>query len=240
MLSANGTKAILFDFDGTLRHNLPPGGEVFTDYAASLGLSLTEEDRRRAAIWEHYYFASSPEIEADRRKFNGNEDGFWYNFGYRRLKTLGCPASLIDEISPKVTTYMRENYRPQARLPEETFDVLTRLKETGLTIGIVSNRDKPYKDEIEELGLQDYIHFSLAGGEVKSWKPDPKIFKHAVKMAKTKSEYAIYVGDNYFADVVGARDAGLQPVLYNPKGLFLEPDCPVISSFTQLIGLIES
>jgi FMN phosphatase YigB (HAD superfamily) len=44
-------------------------------------------------------------------------------------------------------------------------------------------------------------------------------------------EQTLYIGDNYFADVVGARRAGLRPVLYDPKGLFHEPGCPVIASF---------
>jgi beta-phosphoglucomutase-like phosphatase (HAD superfamily) len=49
MQFTNGIKAILFDFDGTLKHHLPTGGEVFTDYVISLGLTITDEDRRRAA-----------------------------------------------------------------------------------------------------------------------------------------------------------------------------------------------
>ena len=45
---------------------------------------------------------------------------------------------------------------------------------------------------------------------------------------------AAYVGDNYFADVVGARAAGLTPVLLDPRGIFDDPECAVIHSFTEL------
>jgi putative hydrolase of the HAD superfamily len=103
----------------------------------------------------------------------------------------------------------------------------------------VSNRDNPYQDEIDELGMKDYFHFSLAAGEVQCWKPEPGIFEHAVRMAGSTTEQTLYVGDNYFADVVGAQRAGLRPVLYDPKGLFHDPGCPVIASFEELIDLVE-
>ena len=237
---ANGIKTILFDFDGTLRHSLPSGGEVFTDYVIGLGLSVTNEDRRRAAIWEHYYFAGSPEIQADQRKFNGKEEDFWFHFAHRRLVALGCPPQFVSEFGPKVSDHMRENYQPENWIPEETHTVLPNLRENGYTLGVVSNRDHPYQEVINELGLGNYFHFSMAAGEVNSWKPDPGIFEHAVKMAGGTPETTLYIGDNYFADVVGARRAGLLPVLYDPKRLFHEPGCPVITSFEELPKVVQS
>ena len=240
MGSLNGIKAILFDFDGTLRHHLPTGGEVFTDYVVdSLGLPITDEDRRRAARWEHYYFANSLEIQADQKIFNDDEEAFWFHFAHRRLMAIGCPPYLVPELGPKVSAHMREHYKPDVWIPAEAHTVLPGLRESGYTLGVVSNRSKPYQDEVRELGLADYFHFSLAAGEIEVWKPEPGIFEHAVKMAKSTPEQTLYIGDNYFADVVGARRAGLQPVLYDPKGLFHEPGCPVIASFEELFGLLK-
>lgn len=240
MGSKNNIKAILFDFDGTLRHNLPTGGEVFTNYVISQGLQVTNEDRRRAAIWEHYYFANSPEIQADHKKFNGEEDGFWFNFAHRRLVALGCSPEFVPDLGPRVSAHMQEAYKPENRIPEEVHTVLPELRKIGYILGVVSNRDTPYQEEIDGFGMGDYFHFSLAAGEVKSWKPDPGVFEHALKMAGTTPEQALYIGDNYFADVVGARRAGLRPVLYDPRGLFHEPGCPVIASFDDLIGVVNS
>ncbi len=236
---SNEIQAILFDFDGTLRHHLPSGGEVFSDYALSLGLPITEEDRRRAARWEHYYFANSPEIQEDHKKYNGEEEGFWFHFSHRRLAALGCSSHLIPELGPKLSDYMREQFRPTIWVPEETHSVLPGLRQSGLTLGVVSNRDHPYQEEIDGLGMKDYFHFSLAAGEVKCWKPEPGIFEHALKMAGSRPEHTLYIGDNYFADVVGARRAGLQPVLYDPKGLFDDPGCPVIASFNGLVEFVK-
>lgn len=235
----NGIQAILFDFDGTLRHHLPTGGEVFTDYVVSQGLRVTDEDRRRAAIWEHYYFANSPEIQADHEKYDGEKEDFWYHFAHRRLAVLGCPPEEIPDLGPKVSNYMRENYKPEVWVPEETHTAIPELRQAGFTLGVVSNRDDPYQDEIDDLGMKDYFHFSLAAGEVKSWKPEPGIFEHAIKMAGSTPAQTLYIGDNYFADVVGAQRAGLLPVLYDPKRLFHDPGCPVIVSFEGVFGLLK-
>jgi putative hydrolase of the HAD superfamily len=134
---------------------------------------------------------------------------------------------------------MRENYKPDSVIPEETYTVLPKLRESGFTLGVVSNRSNPYQDEIEGFGMGEYFHFSLAAGEVNSWKPETGIFEHAIKLSRTTPEQTLYIGDNYFADVVGARRAGLQPVLYDPRGLFHEPGCPVIASLNELVDLLK-
>jgi putative hydrolase of the HAD superfamily len=124
-------------------------------------------------------------------------------------------------------------------VPEETHVVLPELRKSGFTLGVVSNRIDPYQDEIDGLGMGEYFHFSLAGGEVNSWKPEPGIFRHAIERAGSTPEGTLYIGDNYFADVVGAQRAGLRPILYDPKELFDDPGCPVIASFDELINLIK-
>ena len=231
-------KAILFDLDGTLRHHIPAGGEVFTDHAISIGLPIGEEDRLRAARWEHYYFANSPEIKADSALFK-EEEKFWATFARRRLTVLGCRPSQAEEIAPQFSAYMRANHRPRVHTPEEAHTVLAAIQQAGYLLGVVSNREKPYEKELDEIGLRQRFHFSLAGGEVKSYKPDRAIFEEALRRAETSAAETMYVGDNYFADVVGSRRAGLQPVLYDPRGLFPEADCAVIKSFDQLPNLLE-
>jgi putative hydrolase of the HAD superfamily len=237
MISPNGIKAVLFDLDGTLRHHLPSGGEVFTDYAISLGLPIGAEDRARAARWEHYYFANSPEIKADSTLFK-EEEKFWVIFGRRRLIVLGCSPVQAAELSPQFSVHMRANHHPQVHVPEEARALLSVLKEAGYILGVVSNREKTYHEQLEEMGLARHFAFSLAGGEVKSFKPERGIFDDALRRAGTSASETIYVGDNYFADLVGSRRAGLRPVLYDPRGLFPDAECAIIQSFDQLPALL--
>jgi putative hydrolase of the HAD superfamily len=135
---------------------------------------------------------------------------------------------------------MEESYQPVDWVPKELPEVLGALKGMGFRMGVVSNRNNPYWELLEELGLCPFFEFSLAAGEVNSWKPDTGIFNAAVERIGVAAHEAIYIGDNFFADVVGSRHAGLQPVLYDPIGLFDDPGCPAITSFHELLGVAIS
>jgi FMN phosphatase YigB (HAD superfamily) len=230
-------KAILFDLDGTLRHNRPTGDQVFTQYLLDLGMGITAEDEIRSQRWEHYYFANSPEIQSDQKQYSDRGE-FWINFARRRLVALGCHPREAQALAPKASAYMSENYTPQPHVPEEVFPLLASVKERGYTLGVVSNRDDPFHEELRELKLDPYFNFALAGGEIKSFKPDVRIFEHALELSGTSASETMYVGDNYFADILGSRRAGLVPVLLDPSGLFPEADCAVITSFHEFPELL--
>ena len=232
-------KAIFFDLDGTLRHNLPSGGEFFADYAAQLGLSISNEDRLRAIRWENYYWANSMDLKADKQIYVTGPD-FWNHYAHRQLAALGATSEQVKTLAPGVSGYMEESYRPQSIVPEDALRLLKDLQADGYRLAVVSNRETPYQAEMEQLGLSSFFMFSLAAGELNSYKPDRAIFVHACECADVDPAESMYVGDNYFADVVGARHAGLQPVLYDPRRVFSDAECPVIESFDQLLSVIKT
>jgi HAD superfamily hydrolase (TIGR01549 family) len=129
---------------------------------------------------------------------------------------------------------MREDYSPLDTLDTEADELLGNLQRDGFRLGVISNRSKPFEEQLESLGIRSYFEISLAAGTVDTWKPDPKIFHHALREMNIKPEQAVYVGDNYFADVVGAQNAGIEPVLIDPDGLFPEADCMVIKTIGDL------
>jgi putative hydrolase of the HAD superfamily len=231
-------RAVFYDLDGTLRVGRPAGRQVFADYASSLGLSITPELRRHAALWEHYYWAESPEIRADSQAFP-DETLFWLNYSYRQLIELGALPEQARELAPQVNTFMQESYRPVDTLMDGLTQTLAALRADGVVLGVISNRRQPFGEYLRELGINQYFDFALAAGEVNSWKPDKEIFLHALRLADMTALETIYVGDNYYADVLGARNAGINPVLIDPDGLFDVPDCPVIQAHDQIISLLE-
>lgn len=239
MFSSNHFKAILFDLDGTIRHHLPAGGEVFVEHVRSMGLQISEEDKIRAMHWEHFYFANSLEIQADSDTYKDDRAGFWVNFSRRHLVALGTHPAQAFELASKVSVFMDEFYKPEVHVPQEAYPLLAFLKEAGYILGVVSNREKAFQEELIQLELDACFHFSLAGGEVNSYKPDGIIFERALEMADASAQETIYVGDNYFADIVGSRRAGLTPVLYDPTGLFPEAECAAIRSFADLPALLK-
>jgi len=232
-------KAVLFDLDGTLRHHIPSGGDVFMEYARSLGLQISEEDSVRAQHWEHFYFASSLEIHKDSETFKADQKGFWVNFAKRLLVALGAHPTLAADLAPKVSVYMDEFHKPEVHVPGDAYTLLESLRSSNYILGVVSNREKPYLEELKKIKIDGYIKFSLAGGEVNSYKPDGVIFKRALELSGTAADETMYVGDNYFADIIGARRAGLRPVLYDPANIFPDEDCATIKSFDALRELLN-
>lgn len=239
MISSNSIKAVLFDLDGTLRHHIPAAGDVFVEFTRSIGLRISEEDRIRSEHWVHHYFAHSLEIQADGKLFKDDQKSFWVNFTKRRLVAMGVSTAQAIDLAPQASAYMEEHYKPTVHIPEDVFPLLQFLKDSGYVLGLVSNRDDPYHDEIKNMKLDSYFKFILAGGEVNAFKPDKLIFDHALKLAGTSASETMYIGDNYFADVVGARRAGLIPVLYDPDSLFPDAGCAIIKSFAELPALLK-
>jgi FMN phosphatase YigB (HAD superfamily) len=239
MIQPNGIKAIFFDLDGTLRHSVPSGGEVFTDYAKTMGLQVDEESRLRAMRWEHFYWASSVDLRNDLLAHSPETEGFWIEYSRRRLLALGASPEWAVEFAPRISMHMGEVYKPDSIVPEDVRRTLPQLKESGYILGVISNRDKPFQDVLDKHGIGEFFDFSLAAGEVNVFKPEPGVFEHGLRRMNLTAGEVIYVGDNYYADVVGARAAGLQPVLYDPLGIFPEADCATIRSFDQLNSIVK-
>lgn len=232
-------KAVFFDLDGTLRHSVPEGAQVFDEHIVSLGYPLTEEDRRRAMRWEYLYWANSPDLRDDLLAHSADTENFWIEYTRRRLVAVGLAPALAKELAPQVSAHMGEMYKPQSIVPDDVRRLLPALKQAGYILAVISNRDKPFHDLLASHNLNEHFHFALAAGEVNSYKPDPGVFHHALERGNVSAQETVYVGDNYFADVVGSRRAGLRPVLYDPNGIFPEADCVVIQSFDELGAVIE-
>lgn len=232
-------QAVLFDFDGTLRHNSPTNVDTFCACAQELGLRVTDEDRLRALRFEHYYGAESPEIIADRVQFKDKPYEFWGRYYERKLLTLGATTAQASELGPHINKLMSKAYQPESVLPAGAHDALRQLKSAGYKMSVVSNRTEPFHTSLEQLGLGGYFDRSLSGGEIGTYKPDPAIFEYECRRLGVDPSAAVYVGDNYFSDVIGAQRAGLQPILLDPRGVFKDPGCPVISSFHELVPALN-
>lgn len=227
-------KAIFFDLDGTIRLNDPRGTDVFTEHAARLGLRVREDDLLRAMRWEHYYWASSYELKGDVEELGRLSDEHWLRYSHRQLVALGASPKEAQDLAPTLNEYMLAAYQPRSVVPPELPAVLQALTQAGIRLGVISNREKPLQEILTEIGLIQHFPYALASGEIRAWKPDPQIFLHACKAVGIAPDESVYVGDNWFADVRGSRAAGLTPVLYDPRGIFDDPECAVITSFDEL------
>ncbi len=240
-MSSRSLSLVLFDLDGTLRYNEPRGFDVFHRYVEELGFELAPHVRRAALRWLYSYWAQSPELQSDMEESGGRDKGeFWMRHARRHLEQLQIPDEDIDRVSEALMERFKNGYQPVDRVFPDAPQVLRALREQGYRLGLVSNRHDPLDELAEALDLAWAFEFTLAAGQVGWWKPDPRLLQRAVEIAGCEPEQALYVGDNYFADVIGARAAGMPAILVDPEDLFPDADCPVIRSLAELPDLLQS
>jgi HAD superfamily hydrolase (TIGR01549 family) len=229
---------VIFDLDGTLRHSVPKGETVFLDFAASLGAPAAAENQSKARRWAHDYWADSECLLIDVKAYGKVSGEFWENYAWRQLQAMGVSKTQAKEWAPLVHNHMKENYDPEDVIPEDVFPTLQKLRESEFTVGLVTNRENPVDEYLNEVGLVNHLDFFFAAGDIGAWKPSPEIFYYALGLANAKPQEAVYVGDNYYADVVGASSANIQPILIDPEGVFPDAEVPVIHAIGELTDIL--
>lgn len=223
-------RAILFDLDDTLRITLPP----FLD---RLRLCLEEAGYRPLAAewpelerWIHWYWAGSPEIREDADRYG--QEGVWPAFWQRLLGKMGYPG--LEDVARGLAEHFLEAYRPCSAPRPAAYELLAALRQQDVILGVLSNRGSAFDDELHALGLAAFFDFTFHAGAVNAFKPNPKVFQAALRVAGVPPAEAVYIGDNYFADVVGARAAGMHAILLDDRGLYSDVTCPVVRGFEEL------
>ncbi|SNR17098.1 YjjG family noncanonical pyrimidine nucleotidase [Tenacibaculum jejuense] len=138
---------------------------------------------------------------------------------YRRLKdvfdTLNFNASdaLIDQVSEDYIKYLSDyNF-----LIDGTLEILEYLK-PKYKLHIITNGFKEVQHKkLMKSGIRDFFDLIVTSESVGVKKPNPKIFNFALKEVNSKPENCIMVGDSLEADVMGAKNLGIQPIFYDPK-----------------------
>lgn len=231
-------RAVLFDLDGTLRHNDPSQIDTFFAFARDSGLDLSAEQAREATRWIHAYWADSEDLKKDRAEQGDNWQDLWLAFAVRQLTFLGVEAEQAVDVAKAIQQRMIDEYRPSHLVPPEAPGLLEDLKRAGCRLAVVSNRRNPIADVIAELGLAEHFDLTLAAGEVGWWKPDHRLLAFAADKLGVPPGEALYVGDNFYADVPAAEGAGMEAVLLDPETLFPEATCQVIRELGELAGIL--
>ena len=116
--------------------------------------------------------------------------------------------------------------------------ILWQLKERGFRLAIVSNSDGRDAEGFAYAGLSDLFEFIIDSFDVGVEKPNPRIFQIALERAEVNARQAVYIGDLYSVDVVGARGAGVVPILYDPYRLNADKDCLRIQEMEELFEIL--
>jgi putative hydrolase of the HAD superfamily len=101
-------------------------------------------------------------------------------------------------------------------------------------IAVISNADGKIEEVLRRCGIADCFKSVTDSGIVGQEKPHPAVFQAALSSMGAQPAESLYVGDVYSVDYVGARNAGMQAVLFDVAGTYRDRDLPRVES---LLGL---
>jgi len=124
-----------------------------------------------------------------------------------------------------------------------TTRVLETLRAQGYRLALLSNWDLSCRDVLQQIGVYGYFDHILVSSELKVSKPDARIFEHLLEVSNYNPDEILYVGDNYYDDVIGAAKAGIKTVLINRFGKLgiEEIQVPyIVENTLELFDLLDS
>jgi putative hydrolase of the HAD superfamily len=223
-------KHVFFDAGNTLVYpNFALVGETLAARGARVAVEELERGEQRArfllddpqvirgstdgARWILYFEAIF--------RFCGVTDALLIRSVLDELQRIHKVSNLWEVVPPDVPAAL-EALRPRYRL------------------SVISNANGTVREKLRRVGLLGFFETVLDSHEEGVEKPDPKIFRNALERTGTKVEEAIYVGDIYHIDVVGARAAGMDVVLLDPAGLHRDKDVRRIAGLGALASSIDA
>lgn len=123
-----------------------------------------------------------------------------------------------------LSALLNESYlNTLAQLPtivEGARELLEYLQKKYGKVGVLSNGFKGIQAmKLKSGGLDKYIDLLVLSDEIGITKPLRGIFDYAMNKRGVKPEEIVMIGDNYDADICGAKNAGWQTVFFNRKGV---------------------
>ena len=152
------------------------------------------------------------------------------------LEAAGIPAD--EKLVMKLLARMQQ-VKMELVLFDDVAPTLTDLKDRGLKLGLISNVEQDMTATLEKLGLTSWLEIIVTSLDTGSGKPNPGIFLEALRQAGVQPPEALYVGDQYQVDVIGANRAGMKGILLDRTDHYREiTDCPRIRSLAEIIPFL--
>jgi putative hydrolase of the HAD superfamily len=230
-------KLISFDFYNTLARFWPPLDTIQQSACRELGLNVS-----KAGIDEGYAVADVFfNAENARRSLSDRTEAerldFFAEYEQILLKTAGLSVSR--ELAKQV--WQMAIVAPKDFIAfDDTIPALAALKKKGYYLGVLSNLRRDMAHMCSNLGMAPYLDFCINSEEAGAEKPYPELFLAALERVSATPEETVHVGDQYRADVLGARGVGMHAVLIDRGGWQQDiKDCARIAGLDELGALLE-
>lgn len=198
-------RAVLFDAAGTLFYLTKTVGAHYAYVGREVGLDLDAQQLERAF---HTAWQQMPQRQAiDGPRRNDDKD-WWRELVYH----------VFDQVAPSLCEIDRDNFFEVAyehfaepgvwQLYPEVGGVLEQLR-PHFQLAVISNFDGRLRFILQHLGISKYFSHVFISSELGADKPDPEIFRRALKIMHLDAVRLLHVGDDLERDWKAASAAGL-------------------------------
>jgi putative hydrolase of the HAD superfamily len=226
----NTVKAIIFDVGNTLVWLDHP---YLVELLREHGVEATEEE-----IVAAEYGAKRVLDEMVRSGRAGSDESRGRVYFHEIFRQVGLGDDAFAPVAQRLWARHAER-NLWGRVHERTAETLAELRRRGLRLGVISNADGRVEALLETVGLREHFDFVIDSALVGMEKPDPRIFRMGLERLGVAPEDAVYVGDIYEIDVVGARGAGMAAVLVDPLNRWTDLDCDRIAAIHELPAWLD-
>lgn len=238
-------RAVVFDVNGTLVRILTDDGmdEIFR--AAAHFLTYQGIDLCRNRVRELYFAIMSEQQDTSpQRHPEFDAAGIWHRIisEHQTDFTRALPAAKLDQMPLFLAEMSRGISRRQLGLYPHVHEVLDTLR-GRYPLALVTDAQSAYaRGELHRVGLLGYFDPIIVSGDFGYRKPDRRLFQFALDKMNVAARNAVYVGNDMYRDIFGAREAGLTTVMFDSdQGRKAYQDCVpdyTITDLHQLPGIL--
>jgi putative hydrolase of the HAD superfamily len=228
-------RAVLLDVGGVF---LLPSRSHIRSALSRVGHVVTDDDTIDRA---HYEAVRAFPMDLHPGDWMGP---YWNDY----LDWYARVVGVTDDRIPEATEHLRNEYVTSELWSHEVVGAregLAHLARTGVSVGVVSNSDGTIERRLRDLGILQVgpgngveVVCVVDSGTVGVEKPDPRIFEFALQTLALEPDGVWYVGDTPAFDIVGARRAGIDPILMDPFATNGDYGVPTVTSLTDVAQMV--
>ena len=231
-------KAVLFDLSDTL---------VLLDFEryAELLSRVVNSKLEKRDILELETFARR-KIDKKiltRGPFTNLKDfwSFYFEVVFGFLKdTYVAKNAENDVVYQKLKDAFREIPSLWNKVNPDAHFLLKELKKQGLVLGVLSNGStERAREKLKNFELLSLFDVVVGSDQVGVLKPAREFFDYVLNLLQISPKEAVYVGDYFTIDYLGALGAGLFAVLYDPHEQYPESGPRKIKRLAELTGFLK-
>ena len=210
-------QAIAFDVNGTLIDILTD--DAMEEIYRSIRHYLTYQgiDLARGQVRDLYFHHMKEQMYSSAEKYPEYDAiKIWQRIvsDHQSDFTRALPAEKQRQLPLFLAELHRGISRKRLELYPFMFDVLQKLR-MKYPLAIVTDAQSVFaRAELHKVGIVDMFHPIIISGDYGYRKPDARLFRAATTALAVPPERTLYVGNDMYRDIYGARQIGMKTVLY--------------------------